>query len=163
MDADAELDAALRRQAGIALDHAVLHLDRAAHGVDHAAELDDAAVAGALDDAAMVHGDGGIDQIAAQRPEPRQGAILVRARQPAVADHVGDQNRRDFPGLHHSGPSKITGADVYSGARGGRTRCISWRTRGARPFRKDQWAEPLSGGHWTGNIRCSYGLPGHIT
>ena len=43
MDADAKLDASLRRQARIALDHAVLHFDRAAHGVDHAAELDDRA------------------------------------------------------------------------------------------------------------------------
>jgi hypothetical protein len=40
VDADPELDAALGRQASVALDHAVLHLDRAAHGVDHAAELD---------------------------------------------------------------------------------------------------------------------------
>ena len=39
------------RHARVALDHAVLHLDRAAHRVDHAAELDEAAVAGALDDA----------------------------------------------------------------------------------------------------------------
>src|SRR5208283_5455800 len=53
MNAHAELDAALRRQAGVALDEAVLHLDRAAHRVDHAAELDEAAVAGALDDAPM--------------------------------------------------------------------------------------------------------------
>ena len=68
MDADAELDAALGRQAGVALDEAVLHLDRAAHGVDHAAELDEAAVAGALDDAPVMRGDGGIDQIAAQPP-----------------------------------------------------------------------------------------------
>ena len=42
MNADAELDASLGRQAGVAFDHAVLHLDCAAHGVDHAAELDDA-------------------------------------------------------------------------------------------------------------------------
>ena len=112
MNADAKLDAPLRRNAGVALDHAVLHFDRAAHGVDHAAKLDDAAVAGALDDAAVMQGDGGIDQIAAQRPEPRQSAIFVRARQPAIADHVGDKNRRDLSGLHSSGPSKITGADV---------------------------------------------------
>ena len=58
MNADAEFYAALGRQAGVALDEAVLHLDRAAHGVDHAAELDEAAVAGALDDATMMHGDG---------------------------------------------------------------------------------------------------------
>ena len=104
MDADPELDAALRRHAGVALDHAVLHLDRAAHGVDHAAELDDAAVAGALDDPAVMDGDGGIDQIAAERPQPRQDAILVRAREPAVADDVRDQYRRDFPGLAHGAP-----------------------------------------------------------
>jgi hypothetical protein len=33
MNADPELDAALRRNASVALDHAVLHLDGAAHGV----------------------------------------------------------------------------------------------------------------------------------
>ena len=54
MDADPKFDAAVRRQAAIALDHAVLHLDRAAHGVDHAAELDDRSVAGALDDAPVM-------------------------------------------------------------------------------------------------------------
>ena len=41
MNADAEVDAAVRRHAGVALDHGVLKFDRAAHGVDHAAELDD--------------------------------------------------------------------------------------------------------------------------
>ena len=105
MNADAELDAALGRQAGVALDQALLHFDGAAHGVDHAAELDENAVAGALDDAPMVRVDGGIDQIAAQPPEPRQGAILVRAGEPAVADHIRDQNRRDFSGLAHSSGS----------------------------------------------------------
>jgi hypothetical protein len=33
----------------------------ATHGVDHAAELDEAAVAGALDDAPVMQGDGRID------------------------------------------------------------------------------------------------------
>ena len=42
MNADPELDAAIRRQAGVALDHAVLDLDGAAHGVDDATELNDA-------------------------------------------------------------------------------------------------------------------------
>jgi hypothetical protein len=50
VNADAELDAALGRQAGIALDEALLHFDGAAHGVDHAAKLDETAVAGSLDD-----------------------------------------------------------------------------------------------------------------
>ena len=98
----------MRRSGGharVALDHGVLHFDRAAHRVDDAAELDDAAVAGALDDAAVMHGDRGIDQIAAQRAQPRQGAIFVRAREPAIADHIRDQNRRNFPGFAHGAPS----------------------------------------------------------
>ena len=68
MNADAELDAALGRKASVALDHAVLHLDGAANGVDHAAKLDDAAVAGALHHATVMDGDGRVDQIAAERP-----------------------------------------------------------------------------------------------
>ena len=101
MDADAELDAALGRHAGVAFGQAVLHLDGAAHGVDHAAELDQAAVAGALDDAAVVGGDGGVDQIATQAPETRERALLVGAGEPAVADDVRDQNRRELAGLGH--------------------------------------------------------------
>ena len=57
MNADAKLDALLERHASVALDHTGLDFDCAAHGVDHAAELDDAAVASTLDDASVVHGD----------------------------------------------------------------------------------------------------------
>ena len=49
VDADAELDASVIGNAGVALDHAALQFDRAADCVDDAAELDDRAVAGALD------------------------------------------------------------------------------------------------------------------
>ena len=70
MNADAELDAAPWRQAGIALDEAVLHLDGAAHGVDDASELYEAAVAGSFDDAPVMRVDGGVNQIAPQSPEP---------------------------------------------------------------------------------------------
>ena len=41
MSADTKFDTTFGRQAGVALDHASLHLKRATHGVDHAAELDD--------------------------------------------------------------------------------------------------------------------------
>jgi hypothetical protein len=58
------IDASFRRQTSIALDHAILHFDRATHGVDHAAELDDRAVAGALNDAPVMSVDRGIDQVA---------------------------------------------------------------------------------------------------
>ena len=64
MDADAEFDAALGRNTGIALDEAVLHFDGAAHGVDDAAELDEASIASALNDTAMMSADCGVDQIA---------------------------------------------------------------------------------------------------
>ena len=107
MNADAELDAALGRQARIALDQAVLHFDRAAHRVDYAAKLDEDSVAGALDDAPVMRGDGGIDQVAAQPPQPRERAILVRAREPAVADDVGDQDRRNLSGFGHGAPSRV--------------------------------------------------------
>ena len=65
VNANAELDAALARQARITFDHADLHFNRAAHGVDHGAEFDQHAVTGALDHAAVVHGDGRVDQITA--------------------------------------------------------------------------------------------------
>ena len=55
MNADPKDDPAVLRHAGVALDHGVLHFDRAAHGVDDAAEFDDRAVAGALDDPPVVH------------------------------------------------------------------------------------------------------------
>ena len=47
-----------------------------------------------LDDAAMMHGDGGIDQIAAQRPYPRKRALLVGTAEPAVSDYIRRQYRR---------------------------------------------------------------------
>jgi hypothetical protein len=53
----------------------------------------------------MVHGDRGIDQVAAQRAKSGERAILVRAGEPAVANDIRDQDRRDFPGLAHAAPS----------------------------------------------------------
>jgi hypothetical protein len=107
------------------LDEAVLHLDRAAHGVDHAAELDKDAVSGSLDDAPVMRGDGRIDQIAAQTAEPRQGAILVRSREPAVADHVRDQNRSNLPGFGHGAPSRV----MQNSTRKGWSRASTYRKR----------------------------------
>jgi len=82
-------------------------VDCAAHSVDHAAELHNGSIAGALDDAAMVYGDDGINQIAADRPEPRERTIFVRTGEPAVADHVRDKDSRDFPGLARCVPPAV--------------------------------------------------------
>ena len=88
----------------VTLDHGVLHLNGATHGVDHAAEFDERPVAGALHDAAMIDRDRRIDEIASKRPEPRQRALLVSACESAEPDHIRRQNRREFPVLAHAKP-----------------------------------------------------------
>jgi hypothetical protein len=89
MNADAKLDAPIVWNACVPLKHRVLDFEGAAHRVDHAAELDNCAIAGALDDSAMMHRDSRIDQVAAQCSKAREDAILVRAREARVADDVG--------------------------------------------------------------------------
>jgi hypothetical protein len=49
----------------------------------------------------MVYGDRGINQIAAKGSEPREDAIFIRAGEPAVADDVGHQDRRELPSFGH--------------------------------------------------------------
>jgi hypothetical protein len=44
MDTDTELDTTLGRQAGVPLDHAVLHLNSASQSIDDAAKLDKTSV-----------------------------------------------------------------------------------------------------------------------
>jgi hypothetical protein len=102
MNADAKFDAPVLRHARVALDHGVLHFDRAAHGVDHAAKLDDRPIAGAFHHPAVVDSDGRIDEIAAQRPEARQNPILVRAGESAEADDIRRQDRCEFSPLGHA-------------------------------------------------------------
>ena len=104
MNADAEFDLAIDRHAGVAFDHGVLHLDGAAHRIDHATELDESAVPGALDDAPVVHRDRRIDQIAAQRAQPSERAVLVGAGRAAESDHVGGQDRGEFADFGHCAP-----------------------------------------------------------
>jgi hypothetical protein len=65
--ADAELDAPFRRDSRVALDHSVLHLDRAPDRVHYAAELSDVAVARALDDARMMRVDCGVRSVRSPR------------------------------------------------------------------------------------------------
>ena len=82
MDADAEFDAPVGRDLGVALGHRPLDFHCKIHCIDNTAELDNRAVAGALDDAAVMHGDGRIDQVAPKGPKPCESAIFVRARKP---------------------------------------------------------------------------------
>src|SRR5271166_3876773 len=147
MHADAEFDAALGRHTGIAFDEAILHLDGAAHGVDHAAELDEAAVAGALNDTPAMGGDRGIDQIATQPPQARQGAILVRTSQPAVANHIGDQDCCKLPGFGHGASSRVMQNTTRKGfSRASDNRVRSGATKPALPIAD-------AGGKSTGLVR----------
>src|SRR6478672_13919044 len=57
IDADAELDAAVLRQPGVAHPNVPLHLQCATHRVDDAAELDERPVTGVFDDPAAVLAD----------------------------------------------------------------------------------------------------------
>src|ERR1700722_7613565 len=65
--------------------HGVLHFECAPHGVHHAAEFDDRTIAGALDDAAMVHGGCGINQVAGA-DEERTLARLRALRSAKLTD-----------------------------------------------------------------------------
>jgi hypothetical protein len=69
IDADAPFDAVVRRDTSVPLGHPLLHFDRAAHRVDDAGKFDQDAVAGGLDDPAVVLGDLRIEELAAQRLE----------------------------------------------------------------------------------------------
>ena len=104
VNANAILDPPFRRHAGVALDESVLHFDRAAHRVDDAAELDDAPVPGAFDDAPVMGGDGRIDEVAPEAPETRERSLLVDAGEPGVAGDVRDQDRSELAGLGHRAP-----------------------------------------------------------
>jgi len=101
-NADAELDALIGGHADIALDHRVLNGNGATHRFHDAAKFDQNPVAGALEHVAVLACDRGVDEVGAQRPQPRERAVLVRARDAAEADDVGGQDCRDFPGLAHS-------------------------------------------------------------
>jgi hypothetical protein len=142
MGADPKFDAPLGRQAGIALGHAVLHLDRATHRVDHAAKLDKNAVPSALDDAPVMRVDGGIDQVAAQPTEPRQRAILVRPCKTAVADNIRDQNRRDFA---DSPPWRTLWASLRLARKPDYSGAYSWLTCAPASIAKSACASAISG------------------
>ena len=62
-------------------------------GIDGARELDQHTIAGGLEDAAVVLGCAGVEDLFAKRLELRQRPGLVRAHEPGIADHVGSKDR----------------------------------------------------------------------
>ena len=73
----------------------------ATHGVYNAAKLNDSSITGALHHTPVMHGDCRVNQIATDRPQPRQCPILVGASKSAVSDNVRNQDRYELPGFDH--------------------------------------------------------------
>src|SRR5262245_22724777 len=107
MNANAEFDALVWRDLSVTRNHRPLDFDGAIHRIDDAAELDNCTVASAFDDAAMMHGDGRVDQVAPERAQPRQNAVLVGSGKARVADDIGHQDRRELPGLAHGASAEV--------------------------------------------------------
>src|SRR4029077_8009679 len=74
---------------------------RAAQRVDRTAEFDEQAVAGSLDDPAIMPLDGRIDQLCPDGLQPLQCARLVDAKRPRIAHHIGGENGGETAGGGH--------------------------------------------------------------
>jgi len=105
IDADAQLDAAVRADAGVAFGHRLLHRDGAAHRVDDAGKFHQQAVAGGLDDATAVFGNLRIEELAAQRFEAFVSALLIGAHQPRIAGDIGGKDRGEAADRSHLRPA----------------------------------------------------------
>jgi hypothetical protein len=94
IDRDPEGDAFVLGRIGVAVHHRPLDLDRAPHSIDDAGKLHQHAVAGSLDDAAVMLPDLRVDELAAMRFQAVEGSLLIRSHQPRVAGHIRGQDRR---------------------------------------------------------------------
>ena len=88
-----------------------MHRNGTGDRFDNRRKLNEDAVAGGLNEAALVLGDCGIDQFTAQFPHPVQCASLILAHEPAVSHDIGRKNSGE-PALDpirrsslHGGPS----------------------------------------------------------
>ena len=97
IDANAELNAPVRRYLRIALEHAALNFDCAGDGVHDAAEFSKNTVACGVGDVAAMHLDRSIQKLGPVGPQSGERTDLVGAHQPAVSSHIGRQNGREVP------------------------------------------------------------------
>jgi hypothetical protein len=94
IDANAECDAVIFLDVGIACRHALLHFDHALGGIHHGGEFQQQAIAHGFDDAAAVALDQCVDQFRAMAAQVGKRAGFVHAHQPGIANHVGRNNGR---------------------------------------------------------------------
>jgi hypothetical protein len=57
-----------------------------------------------VEDAAMMQGNGGFDQIAPECAQPRKRPLLVGTGKLAVSNPIGRKNGWEFPGVRHGRP-----------------------------------------------------------
>ena len=102
MDADPKFNALFGRQAGVVLDHTALHFDGAADRVDHAAELDDQAIAGTFDHTTMLESGGRINEIAAKAPRRAR----IRSSSAPASGYIRQRPRPGSPRVFEFRPSR---------------------------------------------------------
>ena len=104
VDADAEAHAPVVLQVGVARLGGLLHLGGEGHGIHHAAELGQEAVAQRLDDAPARLGNQRIDDGGLPRHQLGQRARFVALHQPRIARDIGREDCRETPfQVRHSG------------------------------------------------------------
>ena len=74
-----------------------LNFDSASRGIDGTGKFDQHTVAGGLDDAAAMSGDGGVDKRFSESLQLRQRAFLVGANQAAITGDIRRQDSRQSP------------------------------------------------------------------
>ncbi len=92
--ADPEFDPLVHRNVRIALGYRALDSHGGANGLHSAGVFYENSVSGRLDDAAVILGDVGIDDLTPNGFNSAKCATLILAHQPAVADHICHQDRR---------------------------------------------------------------------
>ena len=97
VNADAKFDPLDLRYIDILLGHAALNFDGAAYGIYDAAELNESAVPGILDDAPAMISDFGIKKRLSKSFQLRQRAFFVDPYQAARARDIRRQNSHQSP------------------------------------------------------------------
>ncbi len=135
MNADAGLYALVVGHADVALGQTALHVDGAADGFDYTAELDIAPSPVRLTTRPLWIPIVGLMKVAAQTSEPRQRALLVGARQQAVAGDVSDQIAASLRVSTIRPISRAFGSSTISRPRPKSARIDWFRARGSHyPF-----------------------------
>ena len=96
VDAETELQAAVRDRVLVAPAQAALDFDRAGDATHRAGEFRQKAVASVFDNAALVLGDGRLNDLRKAGLEPGVGSLFVRRRQAGISHHIGGKDRREF-------------------------------------------------------------------